>query len=111
MGDLGLKTRSHCSNMEKPCYHSRGHTFDSTVMKLGQDACLGNCSDEFDGSGERSRAILALLFTILADIRILLEGKHCSKTTLMFIFFIYSVTTILEVRQSRCSNLLLDNYL
>jgi hypothetical protein len=31
-------------------------------MKLGQDACLGYCSDEFDGPSERSRAILALLF-------------------------------------------------
>jgi hypothetical protein len=34
-------------------------------MKLGQNACLGNCSDEFDVSGEQSRAILALLFTVL----------------------------------------------
>jgi hypothetical protein len=33
-------------------------------MKLGQNAWLSNCSDEFDGSGERSRAILALLFVI-----------------------------------------------
>jgi hypothetical protein len=31
-------------------------------MKLGQNACLGNCSDEFDWSGEQSRAIIALLF-------------------------------------------------
>jgi hypothetical protein len=31
-------------------------------MRLGQNACLGNCLDEFDGSGERSRAIMALLF-------------------------------------------------
>jgi hypothetical protein len=31
-------------------------------MKLGQNACLGNCSVEFDGSGEQSRAIMALLF-------------------------------------------------
>jgi hypothetical protein len=49
--------------MDNPCYHYSGHIFfDSTVMKLGQDACLGNCSNEFDGSGERSRAVLALLF-------------------------------------------------
>jgi hypothetical protein len=32
-------------------------------MRLGQNACLGNCLDEFDKSGERSRAIMALLFT------------------------------------------------
>jgi hypothetical protein len=31
-------------------------------MRLGQNACLGNCLDEFDNSGERSRAIMALLF-------------------------------------------------
>jgi hypothetical protein len=41
-----------------------GHIFDSPFMKPGQNACLGNCSDEFDGSGERSRAIMALLFSI-----------------------------------------------
>jgi hypothetical protein len=35
------------------------------VMKLGQNACLGNCSDEFDGPGERSRAIMALLFCLI----------------------------------------------
>jgi hypothetical protein len=29
-------------------------------MKLGLNACQGNCLDEFDGSGERSKAILAL---------------------------------------------------
>jgi hypothetical protein len=33
-------------------------------MRLGQNACLGNCLDEFDKSGERSRAIMALLFII-----------------------------------------------
>jgi hypothetical protein len=47
IGQLGPKARSHCSNMEKPFSHSSGHIFYSTVMKLGQDACLGNCSDEF----------------------------------------------------------------
>jgi hypothetical protein len=61
MGHLGSKTRSHCSNMDNPCFHVSGHIFYSPVMKLGQNACLGNCSDEFDGSGERSRTILALL--------------------------------------------------
>jgi hypothetical protein len=37
----------------------------SIVIKLGQNACLSNCSDELDGSGERSRAILTLLFFLL----------------------------------------------
>jgi hypothetical protein len=38
--------------------------FDSPVMKLGQNACQGNCWDAFDGSGERSWAILDLLFSV-----------------------------------------------
>jgi hypothetical protein len=45
--------------MDNPCKHSSGHICELPVMKLGQNACLGNCAD---GSGERSRAILALLF-------------------------------------------------
>jgi hypothetical protein len=53
--------------MDNPCLHSSGHIFDSPVMKLGQNACLGNCSDEFDGSGEWSRAIMALLLDYLKD--------------------------------------------
>jgi hypothetical protein len=51
--------------MDNPCYYCSGHIFDSPVMKLGQNACLGNCLDEFDGSGERSRAIIALLFEVV----------------------------------------------
>jgi hypothetical protein len=43
---------------------------DSIVIKLGQDACLRHNSDVVDGSGERSRAILALLFEILLLTRI-----------------------------------------
>jgi hypothetical protein len=52
--------------MEIPCKHSSGHIFDLIFIKRDQDACLSNCSDEFDGSGERSRAILALLFKIIS---------------------------------------------
>jgi hypothetical protein len=50
MGHLGLKTWSHCSNMD----NILGDIFDSPVIELGQNACQGNCSDQFDGSGERS---------------------------------------------------------
>jgi uncharacterized protein YeeX (DUF496 family) len=42
-------------------------------MKLGQNASLGNCSDEFDGSGERSRAILALLLIIFCKLKMLIQ--------------------------------------
>jgi hypothetical protein len=61
--------------MDTPCKHSSGHIFDSPVMKLGQNAFLGNSSDELDGSGERSRAIMALLFTIW----IIILEKQSSK--------------------------------
>jgi hypothetical protein len=44
MGHLG----SLPPNMVKPCLHSSGYIFDSFVIELGQDACLVNCSDEFE---------------------------------------------------------------
>jgi hypothetical protein len=53
--------------MAKPCKHSSRHIFNSIVIKLGQDARLSNCSDEFNGSGERSRAISAQLLNINDD--------------------------------------------
>jgi hypothetical protein len=50
MGRLGQKL-GHTTQIWKNLVntHISCHIFDSTVMKLGQDACLGNCSDEFDG--------------------------------------------------------------
>jgi hypothetical protein len=54
MGYLGWKTRSQELKIEKII-------LDSIVIKLGQDACLGNCLNEFDGLSEWSKAILALL--------------------------------------------------
>jgi hypothetical protein len=59
--------RSHCANIDYPFYHPSGHIFDSPVKKLGQNACVGNCFDDFDVSGERSKAILAPLFLVLLD--------------------------------------------
>jgi hypothetical protein len=43
MGHLELKTRSPELKIEIPC----GHIFASIIIKLGQDACLGDSSDEF----------------------------------------------------------------
>jgi hypothetical protein len=54
-GHLGSKTRSYCPYMEKSCKHSGGHIFDSIVILLGLDACLGNCSDEFDHESSRMK--------------------------------------------------------
>ena len=34
---VGSKTRSLGQILEKPCVHSRGHSFDSKVMKLYQN--------------------------------------------------------------------------
>jgi hypothetical protein len=55
-------------------------------MRLGQNACLGNCLDEFDKSGERSRAIMALLFLFLFFLKnvgtfiVTLQGANKSCT-------------------------------
>ena len=38
LGHVELKTRSLGQILEKPCVHSRGHSFDSEFMKLYQNA-------------------------------------------------------------------------
>ena len=38
LGHVGSKTRSLGQILEKPCVHSRGHSFDSKLMKLNQNA-------------------------------------------------------------------------
>ena len=38
LGHVGSKTRSLGQIIEKPCVHSRGHSFDSKLMKLYQNA-------------------------------------------------------------------------
>ena len=37
MGDIGSKTRSVGQIIEKPCEHSRGHSFCPVFIELGQD--------------------------------------------------------------------------
>ena len=37
LGYIGSKTRSLGQILEKPCVHSRGHSFDSKFMKLNQN--------------------------------------------------------------------------
>ena len=37
LGHVGSKTRSLGQILEIPCVHSRGHSFDSKVMKLTQN--------------------------------------------------------------------------
>ena len=38
LGHVGSKARLLGQMLEKPCLHSRGHSFDSKVMKLYQHA-------------------------------------------------------------------------
>ena len=55
MGHVGSKTRSPGQILGKPCVRSRGHIFSRILMKVGQDVCLDDISDEFEnGSQTRS---------------------------------------------------------
>ena len=46
MGHVGSKTRSLGQIIQKPCVCSRGHIFSPIIMKLGQNVCLDEISDE-----------------------------------------------------------------
>ena len=48
MGDVGSKTRSVGQIMEKPCEHSRGHSFGPIFIKLAQNDHPDNISDKFE---------------------------------------------------------------
>ena len=48
MGYVGSKTRSLGQMLEKPCVRCRGHRFSPIIMKLGQNVCLDEISDEFE---------------------------------------------------------------
>ena len=48
MGHVGSKTRSPGQILGKPCVRSRGHIFSRILMKVGQDVCLDDISDEFE---------------------------------------------------------------
>jgi hypothetical protein len=62
-------------------------------MKLGQNACLGN-SDEFDGSGEQSRAIMALLFMEIINWRHFKTALECTVNSTYNELKIYSLYPI-----------------
>ena len=48
MGDVGSKTRSVGQIMEKPCKHSRGHSFGPSFTKLAQNDHLDSISVKFE---------------------------------------------------------------
>ena len=41
------KTRSLNQTLEKPCAPSKGHIFSPDIMKLTQNVCLDEISNEF----------------------------------------------------------------
>ena len=48
MGHVGSKPRSLGQILEKPCPSCRGQIFSQIIMKLGQNVCLDEISDEFE---------------------------------------------------------------
>ena len=48
MGDVGSKNRSVGQILEKPCEHSRGHSFGPIFIKLAQNDHLDNISVKFE---------------------------------------------------------------
>ena len=46
MGHVGSKTRSVGQIIEKPCEHSRGHSFGPIIIKLAQNDHLDNISGQ-----------------------------------------------------------------
>ena len=48
MGHVGSKTRSVGQLIEKPCEHSRGHSFGPIIIKLAQNDHLDNISVNFE---------------------------------------------------------------
>ena len=55
MDHVGSKTRSLGQMLEKLCVCSRGHIFSPIIMKLGQNVCLDEISDEDKMGHVRSR--------------------------------------------------------
>ena len=52
MGHVRSKTRSVGQILEKPFVRSRSHIFSLIIMKLGQNVCVDEISDE-SGNGSR----------------------------------------------------------
>mgnify|MGYP001562769297 CR=1 FL=1 len=53
MGGVGSKSRSLGQIVEKSCLRARGHIFGPIFLKLAQDVCLDDISDEFDNGWGR----------------------------------------------------------
>ena len=53
MGLVGSKTRSLGQILEKHCGQARGHLFSQIILKLGQNVCLVEISDELENGSCR----------------------------------------------------------
>ena len=51
MGHVGSITKSLGQILEKPCVGSRGHIFSLIILKLGQNICPDEISDELKKMG------------------------------------------------------------
>ena len=56
MGHIESKSRSLGQILEKPCVRARGHIFSLIILKLGQNVCLDEISDEFENGSCQSKA-------------------------------------------------------
>ena len=60
MGHVGLKTGSLGKKLEKPCVHCRSHIFSPIITKLGQNVCLDEIWDKFEGGSCRVKKTRSL---------------------------------------------------
>ena len=63
MGHVGSKTKSLGQILEKPCVLFRGQIFNPIIMKLSQNVCLDEISDEFQMGhvGSKTRSLGQIL--------------------------------------------------
>ena len=54
MGQVGSKTRSLCQILKNPFERPKGQIFSPILMKLGQNVCINNISDEFENESSQT---------------------------------------------------------
>ena len=59
LGHVGSKTRSLGQILEKPCVHSRGHSFDHKFMKLCQN--VSRSSSKLGHVGSKTKSLGQIL--------------------------------------------------
>ena len=72
MGHVESRTKSLGQILEQPCVRSRGHIFSLIILKLGQNVCLDEISDEFEKMGHvgsKSRSLGQILQKTLCTLQ------------------------------------------